>query len=104
MADNKKITLELADGTEFEVESFIGSDNYENNIDNIFFVIPIKDKTTIDLVKKITPENMEHISVLADGKTIDIIEGYTKLLSIDKNIDAYRQNIIVRAGIPQTAE
>ena len=104
MAENKKITLELADGTEFEVESFIGNDNYENNIDNIFFIIPIKDKTTIDLLKKITPESMEHISVLADGKVIDIIEGYIKLLSVDKAIDSYRQTITVRAAMPQSTE
>ena len=100
MAENKKITLELADGTAFEVETFNGSDNYEVNTDNIFFVIPIKDKTASDLIKKITPENMEHISVLADGKTIDEIEGYTKLLSVDKAIDCFRQTITVRAAMP----
>jgi len=104
MADNKKITLELADGTEFEVESFSENDNYEVKTDNIFFTIPIKDKTTGDLVKKITPENMAHISVLADGKGIDIIEGYTKLLSVDKAIDSYRQTITVRAAMPQSTE
>jgi len=104
MAENKKITLELADGTIFELESFNGSNNYEVNTDNIFFVIPLKDKTANDIVKKITPENMEHISVLADGKTIDEIEGYTKLLSVDKAIDGYRQTITVRAAILPKAE
>jgi len=100
MADKKTITLKLADGTEFEVESFSESDNYEVDTDTLFFVIQLKDRTASELVKKITPENMEHISVLADGKTIDIIEGYTKLLSVDKAIDSFRQTVTVRAAIP----
>ncbi|MCL1857712.1 MAG: hypothetical protein FWF92_00560 [Oscillospiraceae bacterium] len=104
MAENKKITLELADGTKFEIESFNGNDNYEVDTDNIFFIIPIKNKITGDLVKKITPENMARISVLADSKVIDEIEGYSKLLSVDKAIDCYRQTITVRAAMTQAAE
>ena len=104
MAENKKITIKLADSTEFEVESFNSNENYEVNTDTLFFVIPLKDQVASELVKKITPESMECISVLADGKTIDIIEGYTKLLSVDKTIDGFRQTITVRAATPKNTE
>jgi len=100
MADKKTITLKLADGMEFEVESFSENENYEINTQNLFFTLPIKDKMASDLVKKITPDSMAHISVLADGKIIDLIENYTKLLSIDKVIDGFRQTITVRAAMP----
>jgi len=82
------------------VESFSENENYEINTQNLFFTIPIKDKMASELVKKITPDSMDNISVLADGKIIDIIENYTKLLSIDKVIDGFRQTVTVRAAIP----
>ena len=82
------------------MESFSENENYEINTQNLFFTIPIKDKMASELVKKITPDSMDNISVLADGKIIDIIENYTKLLSIDKVIDGFRQTVTVRAAIP----
>ena len=100
MTDKKTITLKLANGTEFEMESFSETANYEFDTYTLFFTIPIKDKTASELAKKITPESMEYISILADGKSIDIIENSAKLLSVEKVIDGFRQVINVRAAMP----
>jgi len=94
--------LKLANDFEFTVNTLSVNHYYlPDNSRSFVFIKHFEDTSINEVEEQLTPENMETITVLKNGKTVYELEGYTQLVSVDINIDQHNQIFTVRAGQPK---
>jgi len=97
-----KIIVTLENNFDFQANTVTENYNAADKSYNLIIIIPLQgDKSLSEIVQNITPENLAAVKVEKNGKQIDVISGYTEIMSVDKNIDLYSQIITVRAVKPK---
>ena len=102
--EQKEVTLKLADGYEFVVDSVNVNYNPATKAKSVTFIQHFADGQVQEIEERLTPENLQHISVFKNGGKIYELEGYTEITSMDVNIDRLNQVFTVRAVSPKQTD